>query len=229
MKLTELFDGHWPDVALFDLDGTLVDSAPDLAAAVDRTLEQLGREPAGLERVRQWVGHGSPILMRRALAGRADWEPASTVDDTLFNDALALFFTNYQQFNGQHAVVYPGAEACLQALAEHGCRLAVVTNKPEQFTGPLLRQLGLAKYFRLVVGGDTLSTKKPDPAPLHYAMKTLQGSPNRTVMVGDSAADVSAARAAGLPCIAVTYGYNFGKPVQALEADAVVDSLSELL
>lgn len=229
MKLTDLFDGRWPEVALFDLDGTLVDSAPDLAAAVDRTLEQLGRKPAGLERVRQWVGHGSPILIRRALAGKADWEAASPADDALFDDALALFFTHYRQLNGQYARVYPGAEACLEALAEHGCCLAVVTNKPEQFTGPLLRQLGLAKYFQLVVGGDTLDTKKPDPAPLLHAMETLNGTPDRTVMIGDSAADVSAARTAGLPCVAVTYGYNFGKPAQALGADSVVDSLSELL
>ncbi len=229
MSLAGLFNARWPGVALFDLDGTLVDSAPDLAAAVDRTLEQLGRKPAGLEKVRQWVGHGSPILMRRALAGKADWEPASAADDALFNDALTMFFNNYRQLNGQHAVVFPGVEPCLEALTRLGCRMAVVTNKPEQFVGPLLKQLGLEEYFRLVVGGDTLSTKKPDPGPLLHAMETLQGSRGTTVMVGDSAADVSAAQAAGIPCVAVTYGYNFGRSVQALGADAVVDSLSELL
>lgn len=229
MSLAGLFNARWPGVALFDLDGTLVDSAPDLAAAVDNTLEQLGRKPAGLAQVRQWVGHGSPILIRRALAGKADWDPPSATDDAPFNDALALFFNHYRQLNGTRAGVYPGVSACLDALQQRGCRMAVVTNKPEQFVTPLLKQLGLDQYFQLLVGGDTLSTKKPDPAPLLHAMNALQGSRGTTVMIGDSGADVSAAQAAGIPCVAVTYGYNFGQPVQSLGADAVVDSLSELL
>lgn len=229
MSLAGLFNDRWPGVALFDLDGTLVDSAPDLAAAVDRTLEQLGRKPVGIEQVRKWVGHGSPILMRRALAGKADWEPANIRDEVLFDDALKLFFHNYQQLNGQYSTVYAGVEACLEALNERGCRMAIVTNKPEQFVGPLLEQMGLEHHFQLVVGGDTLNSKKPDPAPLLHAMEALQGSRGTTVMVGDSAADVSAAQAAGIPCVAVTYGYNFGRSVQTLGADAVVDSLSELL
>ncbi|MBQ0745120.1 MAG: phosphoglycolate phosphatase [Marinobacter sp.] len=229
MSLAGLFNARWPAVALFDLDGTLVDSAPDLAAAVDLTLEQLGRKPAGIKQVRQWVGHGSPILMRRALAGKADWEPANGSDEALFNDSLKLFYRNYQQLNGQYSTVYAGVEACLEILNDRSCRMAVVTNKPEQFVSPLLEQMGLEHHFELVVGGDTLSTKKPDPAPLLHAMKALQGSRGTTVMVGDSAADVSAAQAAGIPCVAVTYGYNFGRSVQALGADAVVDSLSELL
>jgi len=229
MSLAGLFNARWPGVALFDLDGTLVDSAPDLAAAVDRTLEQLGRKPAGIEQVRKWVGHGSPILMRRALAGKADWEPASASDDALFDDALKLLYQNYQQLNGQYSTVFPGVEACLEALNERGCPMAVVTNKPEQFVAPLLEQMGIEHHFQLIVGGDTLSTKKPDPAPLLHAMEALQGSRGTTVMVGDSAADVNAALEAGIPCVAVTYGYNFGSSVQTLGADAVVDSLSELL
>lgn len=229
MSLAGLFNDRWPGVALFDLDGTLVNSAPDLAAAVDLTLEQLGRKPVGLEQVHQWVGHGSPVLIRRALAGKADWEPATLNDDALFDDALALFYQNYQQFNGQYSTVYPGVEACLDALNDRGCRMAVVTNKPEQFVAPLLEQMGLEHHFQLVIGGDTLSTKKPDSAPLLHAMEKLQGSRGVTVMVGDSAADVGAAQAAGIPCVVVTYGYNFGRSVHTLGADAVVDSLSELL
>ncbi|MGO1748942.1 MAG: phosphoglycolate phosphatase [Marinobacter sp.] len=229
MSLAGLFNTRWPGIALFDLDGTLVDSAPDLAAAVDRTLEQLGRKPAGIEQVRKWVGHGSPILMRRALAGKADWEPANPSDDALFDDALTLLYQNYQQLNGQYSTVYPGVEACLETLSERGCPMAVVTNKPEQFVAPLLEQMGIEHHFQLIVGGDTLSTKKPDPAPLLHAMEALQGSRGTTVMVGDSAADASAAQAAGIPCVVVTYGYNFGRSVQTLGADAVVDSLSELL
>ncbi|MGO1460827.1 MAG: phosphoglycolate phosphatase [Marinobacter sp.] len=229
MSLTGLFNARWPGVALFDLDGTLVDSAPDLAAAVDRTLEQIGRKPAGIEQVRQWVGHGSPILMRRALAGKVDWEPAKPSDDALFESALKLLYENYRQLNGRHSTVYSGVETCLELLSERGCSMAVVTNKPEQFVAPLLEQMGIEHHFQLIVGGDTLSTKKPEPAPLLHAMEALRGSRGTTVMVGDSAADVNAARAAGIPCVAVTYGYNFGHSVKSLGADAVVDSLSELL
>lgn len=229
MSLTGLFNPRWPGVALFDLDGTLVDSAPDLAAAVDQMLEHLGRSPVGIDRVREWVGNGASVLVRRALARQTDWEPAQPKDDALFNDALAIFFHAYEQINGQHAVVYDGVEACLAKLKEHGCKLAVVTNKPEQFVAPLLEQMGLDHWFDLSVGGDTLPVKKPDPAPLVHAMTTLGGTRGATVMVGDSSADIDAALAAGLPCVAVRYGYNFGQSVDALGADAVVDSLAELL
>jgi len=229
MSLRGLFNARWPGVALFDLDGTLVDSAPDLAAAVDQMLEHLGRTPAGIDKVRDWVGNGAAVLVRRALAGKTDWEPVQPKDDALFNDALAIFYHHYARLNGQHSRVYPGVEACLAHLKTHGARLAVVTNKPEQFVAPLLEQMGLDHWFELSIGGDTLPVKKPDPAPLVHAMGQLGGTKGTTVMVGDSAADVNAAIAAGIPCVAVRYGYNFGGPVDALGADAVVDSLAELL
>lgn len=229
MSLAGLFSPRWPGVALFDLDGTLVDSAPDLAAAVDQMLQHLGRSPVGIDRVREWVGNGASVLVRRALARQTDWEPAQPKDDALFHDALAIFFHAYEQINGQNAVVYEGVEACLAKLKEHGCKLAVVTNKPEQFVAPLLEQMGLDHWFDLSIGGDTLPVKKPDPTPLLHAMEALGGTRGTTVMVGDSSADIDAALAAGLPCVAVRYGYNFGQPVDALGADAVVDSLAELL
>ncbi len=229
MSLAGLFNARWPGVALFDLDGTLVDSAPDLAAAVDQMLEQLGRKTIGIDKVRQWVGNGAGILVRRALANKADWEPASAKDDALFKDALAMFFHVYGKTNGQHAVVYDGVEACLAHLKEQGCRLGVVTNKPEQFVAPLLEQMGLDHWFDICIGGDTLPVKKPDPGPLLHAMETLGGTRGTTVMIGDSAADTEAAHAAGIPCVAVRYGYNNGRPADTLGADAVVDSLVELL
>lgn len=229
MSLAGLFNPRWPGVALFDLDGTLVDSAPDLAAAVDAMLEQLGRRKAGTDRVRQWVGNGAPTLVRRALAGKTDWEPAIPRDETLFNDALSLFFYAYEKANGQHASLYEGVEPCLQRLAEYGCRLGVVTNKPERFVRPLLEQMDIDHYFSLRIGGDSLPLKKPDPAPLIHAMETLGGTRGTTVMVGDSTADIDASRAAGIPCVAVSYGYNFGAPAESLQADATVDSLTQLL
>ena len=229
MSLAGLFNPRWPGVALFDLDGTLVDSAPDLAAAVDTMLEQLGRRKTGVANVRCWVGNGASVLVRRALAGKADWEPATPKDDALFKDALALFFSAYKKVNGQHAKLYEGVEPCLKRLTDYGCRLGIVTNKPEQFVAPLLAQMGIEHYFRISVGGDTLALKKPDPAPLIHAMEALGGTRGTTVMIGDSAADISAARAASIPCVAVRYGYNFGAPADALGADATVDSLTQLL
>lgn len=229
MSLKGLFNARWPGVALFDLDGTLVDSAPDLAAAVDQMLEHLGRSPAGIDRVRNWVGNGAAILIRRALAGQTDWEPARPADDALFKDALTIFYHHYGLINGRYSRVYPGVEDCLTHLRQQGCRLAVVTNKPEQFVAPLLEHMGLDHWFDLSIGGDTLPVKKPDPAPLLHAMEQLGGTKGTSVMVGDSAADVNAAIAAGIPCVAVRYGYNFGGPVDSLGADAVVDSLAELL
>ncbi|MBN7770308.1 phosphoglycolate phosphatase [Marinobacter daepoensis] len=229
MSLKGLFNARWPGVALFDLDGTLVDSAPDLAAAVDQMLEHLGRSPAGLDKVRHWVGNGAGILVRRALAGKTDWEPARAKDDALFHDALTIFYHAYGQLNGRHSVVFEGVTECLGHLKALGCRLAVVTNKPDQFVQPLLKQTGLDHWFELAVGGDTLAVKKPDPAPLLHAMEQLGGTRGTTVMIGDSAADVNASLAAGIPCVAVRYGYNFGGSVDSLGADAVVDSLAELL
>jgi phosphoglycolate phosphatase len=229
MTVKGFFNTRWPAAALFDLDGTLADSALDLAAAVDQTLAQLGRPSVGIDQVRQWIGHGAAVLIRRALAGKADWQPASAADEALFEQAMALFFKYYEIANGQHAKVYPGVMECLNRLQQMNCPMAIVTNKPEQFVAPLLKQLKLDGYFQLIIGGDTLASKKPDPEPLLHAMGKLNGRPATTVMVGDSAADVEAAKAAGIACVAVTYGYNFGNSVPALGANAVVDSLSELL
>lgn len=229
MGLAGLFSPRWPGVALFDLDGTLVDSAPDLAAATNQMLEQLGRPPASLEAVRSYVGHGVATLVRRALAGNVKWQPVRERDERLFDDALAMFHVAYARLNGQHSRVFPGVESCLRTLSYHGCRLGLVTNKPERFIAPLMEQMGLAGWFQLSIGGDTLATKKPDPAPLLVAMERLRGTRGTTVMVGDSVADIEAAQAARIPCVAVRYGYHGSVRIDALGADAVVDSLDELL
>lgn len=223
------FTSLWPGVALFDLDGTLVDSAPDLAAAIDDMLTALGRPAAGQEKVRQWVGNGAQVLVRRALTGRVDWEKAEPIDESLFRDASEQFYQSYETLNGRCSTVFDGVEPCLERLHEHGCRMAVVTNKPERFVRPLLERMGLEHWFEMIIGGDTLSVKKPDAEPLLLAMRTLDGNPGTTVMIGDSAADATAARNAGLPAILVRYGYNYGPSVDELGADMVVDSLAELL
>lgn len=229
MKLDKHFKNGWPETVLFDLDGTLVDSAPDLAIAVDQMLIALKRAPAGQDNVRQWVGNGAAVLVRRALAGRFDHEQAPGVDEVGFNDALDHFFRYYADANGRQARVYDGVLTFLQALDERSCRLGVVTNKPAAFTRPLLARMDLADWFPVTVSGDTLTVRKPDPAPIHHAIEQLGGDPASTLMVGDSVTDIRAARNAGVAVAAVRYGYNYGEPIDTLGADFVVDSLAELL
>ncbi|MAK87629.1 MAG: phosphoglycolate phosphatase, partial [Pseudomonas sp.] len=143
-RLEQLFDGKLPRLVMFDLDGTLMDSVPDLAAAVDKMLMLLGREPAGIERVRDWVGNGSRVLVRRALAGQLNHDG---VADELADEALALFM---QAYSGGHELttVYPGVRECLDWLREREVKLAIITNKPAQFIEPLLEEKGLAGYFQ---------------------------------------------------------------------------------
>ena len=209
---------------LFDLDGTLVHSAPDLAAAVNSTLKDLGRVQEPLERVMTWVGNGMARLIKRALTGQMEGEP----DNELFEHALALFKQHYAANLSVLTRPYPGTHEALETLRARGFALGCVTNKPAQFTLPLLEHLHLAKYFRFVVSGDTTPVRKPDPAPLHHACEYFGIEAPQAALVGDSANDVGAARAAGMPVICVSYGYNHGRDVRELRPDRVVDSLAEL-
>ncbi|MDN3516144.1 phosphoglycolate phosphatase [Aquisalimonas lutea] len=209
---------------LFDLDGTLVDSAPDMAVAVDRMLAELGRPPAGVERVRRWVGNGARRLVMRALTGDMDGAPPD--DET--ERALAAFLAYYGERLSVDSRVYPGVVDGLDRLRADGYGLACVTNKPEALARALLDATGLGRYLPVVVGGDTLPERKPEAAPLHYAMAALGGRPERTLMVGDSRADVDAGRNAGTGVVCVPYGYNGGEDVRAMGPDAVVGSIEEL-
>ncbi|OLU32758.1 phosphoglycolate phosphatase [Pseudomonas sp. PA15(2017)] len=223
--LRALCAGELPRLVMFDLDGTLVDSVPDLATAVDRMLVELGREPAGVERVRQWVGNGARVLVRRALAAGMD---DSTVGEAESEEALARFLDIYADCH-ELTTLYPGVHELLEALSTAAVELAVVTNKPELFVAPLLEQVGLGGYFRWIIGGDTLPQQKPDPAALLQVMRLAGVNQSQSLFVGDSRSDVLAARAAGVPCVAVSYGYNHGRPVAEEEPQLVVDSLAELL
>lgn len=224
-RLEELFEGKLPRLVMFDLDGTLMDSVPDLAAAVDKMLMLLGREPAGMARVRNWVGNGSKVLVRRALAGGLEH---GGVADELADEALALFM---QAYSGGHerTTVYPGVRECLDWLREHGVKLSIITNKPTQFIEPLLDEKGLAGYFQWLVGGDTLPQQKPDPAALFYVMNKAGVAPDESLFVGDSRNDVRAAKAAAVPCVALTYGYNHGEPIADEQPALVLDDLRELV
>ncbi|QGZ29695.1 phosphoglycolate phosphatase [Stutzerimonas stutzeri] len=223
--LEQLFDGTLPRLVMFDLDGTLMDSVPDLAAAVDKMLMLLGREPAGVARVRDWVGNGSRVLVRRALAGGMQHDG---VKDELADEALALFM---QAYSGGHGLttVYPGVRDCLDWLREREVKLAIITNKPSQFIEPLLDEKGLAGYFHWLVGGDTLAQQKPDPAALFWVIEQAGVTPRESLFVGDSRNDVRAARAAGVPCVALSYGYNHGEPITDEQPALVLDDLRKLV
>ncbi|MEG7363963.1 phosphoglycolate phosphatase [Pseudomonas citronellolis] len=220
-----LFAGRLPRLVMFDLDGTLVDSVPDLAAAVDKALIGMGRAPAGLEQVRHWVGNGARVLVRRALAGGIEHEGVSEEDT---ERALALFMDAYAD---SHALteVYPGVVDTLKWLKKQGVELALITNKPERFVAPLLDEMGLGKFFRWIVGGDTLPQQKPDPAALLFVMKAAGVVPGEALFVGDSRNDVLAAKAAGVRSVGLTYGYNHGRPIAEEQPSLVLDDLRQLL
>lgn len=211
-------------LVIFDLDGTLVDSVPDLSYCVDEMLSELDREPAGEALVRMWVGNGVERLVKRALVGAMEGEP----DQDIFARALAIFLELYAENTSRLSRLYPGVEEGLDWLAGRDIKLACVTNKVERYTLPLLNDLGLAPRFAMVISGDSLSEKKPSPLPLRHVAETLGVPLQHGLMVGDSISDVGAARAAGLPVVCLTYGYNHGQDIRSTKPDAVIDSLSEL-
>ncbi|MER2491513.1 phosphoglycolate phosphatase [Catenovulum sediminis] len=215
------------DILLFDLDGTLVDSAPDLALAVNDTLQQLGRNTFSQEVIRGWVGNGAKTLIERALSG--DIEISPDLDPELSAKALAIFLHSYQQNVCVHSKLYDGVLNSLQTLKELGYKLAVVTNKPERFIQPILDGLGLTDVFDTLVGGDTLTQKKPAPEPLLHACQLMGASIERCLMIGDSRNDILAAKAAGTASVGLTYGYNYGEDIAQYQPEWVLDNFTDLL
>lgn len=213
-----------PEMVLIDVDGTLVDSVPDLAFCVDEMMQQLGQEPRGEARVRDWVGNGVERLVRRALTGELDGEP----QDAEFNRACPIFLDLYADNTSKRSLLYPGVQEGLEYLRASGFALGCVTNKAEQFTLPLLTDLGIRDYFSIVVSGDTLEQKKPHPAPLLHAAEYFRVAPGHSLMVGDSISDVKAARAAGFQIACVPYGYNHGEDIRVAEPDIVIETLAHL-
>ena len=206
-----------------DLDGTLLDTVPDIAAAANMMLGELGRPPLHDDLIRTFVGKGIPRLVQRTLSGHVDGE----VEPVIMERGLAIFERRYKETNGKHTTVYPGVMEGLAKLREARFPLACVTNKSGRFTLPLLDMVGLAPYFQHVVAGDTVSRTKPDPLPLLHACESLGVAPSEMLMIGDSLNDAAAARAAGCPVFCVSYGYNEGRDVRELDTDAIVASLVE--
>ena len=211
-------------MVLIDVDGTLVDSVPDLAFCVDEMMLRLGLQPHGEEPVRNWVGNGVERLVRRALVGQLHGEP----DEQLFEQAYPIFLELYADNSCKRTQLYPGVSEGMEYLQSRGYKLGCVTNKAEQFTLPILKQLNIYDAFEIVVSGDTLDVKKPDPGPLLYAAEKLQVAPNDSLMLGDSQSDVKAARAAGFQIICMSYGYNHGEDIRQYAPDQVIDTMIEL-
>lgn len=206
---------------MIDLDGTLLHTAPDLAEAANRMMDELGRPRVPLGIVTTFIGNGVSRLIKRVLTGAMDGEP----DEALFAEAQAIYEKHYMEGVSRESRPFPGVVEGLQALKQQGFHLACITNKAEKFTLPLLRDTGLLDYFELVLSGDSLPKRKPDPLPLTHACAHFGITPDQMLLIGDSLNDTQAARAAGSHVFCVPYGYNRGNDVRDLDLDAVVDSL----
>lgn len=225
-RATAVWAGRPLGAVLFDLDGTLLDTASDIALALNRTFAGHGWAAFTVTEVSRMVGGGSAVLIERAAAARghapSETDQAAGVD---------RFFEHYAAIEEAHESVaspYPGVGACLEAFHGAGVHVAVVTNKQHRFASALLRRLDLMRWVGVVVGGDTCERRKPDPQPLLYACEFFAIPPTQTLMVGDSVNDVRAARAAHIPVVCVPYGYNEGLDPRSLECDAMIDTLADL-
>jgi len=208
------------DVILFDLDGTLADTALDLTASLNHALSALGRAHIPAEDVRRMVGQGVRALVAKGLAATGD------VSEALVDRALPLLVGYYQANIADHTRPFDGAEAALDALDSCGVKIAICTNKLEALTRELVDALGWSGRFAAIIGGDTLPQRKPDAAPVHEAIRRAGGG--RAAFVGDSISDTDAARAAGIPCVALTFGFS-DRPADQLGATALIDHWDELL
>jgi len=212
---------------IFDLDGTLINSALDLALAINYMLEQLHKETFSEDIIHGWVGNGALTLVKRALLGKR------TLDDSLdvayVEKALKIFLDYYEANLCNATVPYPNVIATLHTLKSNGYRLAIVTNKPFAFVAPILEGLEMDGIFELILGGDSLPLKKPDPAPLLHVCKTLDVTVATCVMVGDSKNDILAANACAMNSVGVSYGYNYGESISEHSPNSVIDNFSELL
>ena len=208
---------------MIDLDGTLLHTAPEIAVAANEMLKALDFAPLHLELVESYIGNGVQVLVTRCLTATLGAEP----DADLFERAEQLFFAHYAN-NAHQSKPYAGVQDGLQAISDAGFRLACVTNKPEKFTLPLLKHSGLHDFFEMVVSGDTLAKKKPDPIQLQHICAKFDVLTAQAMLVGDSATDIAAAQAAGCFIVTVPYGYNQGKPLDVSKVDATINDLTEL-
>lgn len=211
----------------FDLDGTLVDSVPDLAQALRMMMADLGNKPVSDDDVRNWIGNGAEIMVKRALSNNVIINPELNESQALI--ALERFEYHYENNGHGKTLVYEGVEKTLSRLKSAGFIMGIVTNKPHQFVPEILKDLNLHHYFSDIIGGGTLATNKPSPEGLEYLRNKYQLSHKNMLMVGDSKNDILAAKNAGIASIGLSYGYNYGEPISDSNPDMVLDNFSQLL
>ena len=214
---------------LFDLDGTLVETAPEIADAVNDTLQHMGWPVVAQADVNRWIGHGTRELLILALAYHSGQPTPQVRDSALLRAALPVFDIHYQAHCGKRSQLYPKVRETLAALRAQGCRLAVVTNKEARYTDTVLRAHALQSTFDVVISGDTFPTKKPDPTSVLTLLAQWNIEPSQALFVGDSSIDAATARNAGLPVWLLPYGYNMGESVEACRPDRVIQDISALL
>lgn len=206
---------------ILDLDGTMIDSVPDLEVALNGMLKDMGLPAVDENSVRMFVGKGTPHLVKSTISVFLDEQDATKRQD----EALTLFYRHYREVNGMYSHMYPGAREGIERMAERKLKIACVTNKPSVFTEPLLARNGIYAFFDVIYCADTFPKKKPDPFPMNMACRKFGLRPDQVVAIGDSVNDAKAARAAGCSLFMVSYGYNYGIPVEEMQPDAVVSSL----
>ncbi len=209
-------------VVMYDLDGTLLDTASEIAQAVNLTLEEFGCEPVTEDAVRNWIVHGPGWLMKRA------WEASRGDSAVSWETVMSRFIHHYEATAGTTSKPFPHVLETLKKARDYGVKQAVVTNKESRFTERVLEKHGLKDSFDLVICGDSLSVKKPDPGVIDHCLHELGATRGEALFIGDSEIDVSTARAAGVVCWAVPYGYNLGRPIEDAMPDRIVPDIRDV-
>jgi len=208
---------------LFDLDGTLIDSAKDLANSINFMLKKLNKKTYDYETIKKWIGNGGEVLIKRALSGSMD---IKNIDENEFIKAKEIFFNHYKNNLANNTTIYDGV---IETLKELPHKKVIITNKPHQFVKPILEKLDLIKYFDGYFGGDYFEEKKPSPLPLFKVCKMYNIEPNKAIMIGDSKNDILAAKKANIKTVAVDYGYNQGENIKEYNPDIIINDFRKLL
>jgi len=214
-------------VIIFDLDGTLIDSSPDLTLAVNDMLQDLGRPTFSDEIITSWIGNGVQLLVKRALLGGT--HQSQSISSKLQEKALCIFLASYEKNVCVKTTIYPGVASSLKTLKSLGYQLTIVTNKPKQFVQPILACLGVGGLFDIILGGSCLNKRKPDPLPLQTICDRLKVSVDQCVMVGDSKNDILPANALAMDSIAVSYGYNYGEDIRDYHPTVCISDFADII
>jgi phosphoglycolate phosphatase len=216
----------YKELIIFDLDGTLIDSVPDLALAINDMLVKLDRDTFSEESIRDWVGNGAKVLVSRALSGEREYEG---IDENLLDKAMEIFLKSYTHFLSHSTKPYDGVIQTLKELKSRGYKMVIVTNKPYEFVPPLLKTLKMDSFFDFYLGGDSLGEKKPSPMPLNYVCQKCNIDKSKAIMVGDSSNDLISANSANIDSIGVTYGYSCGEDISIYKPTFIINELKEML